>query len=62
MAKPKMTATTRAKLLAGLEAQMKVAEDRAAKAPNEQNLGYWAGVVDGLNRAFRYISTGEWET
>ena len=44
-----------------LEQQMKQASDAAAKAPNEQNLAYWAGVGDGLNRVYQFISTGKWK-
>jgi len=62
MAKPKMDRAVREDLLEDLETQMKTAQIRAANATNDNNLGYWAGVVDGLNKAYRYISTGEWET
>jgi hypothetical protein len=55
----------RASLLTEIEAEMEKAADRwrAAEADKFQlGQSYWVGVEDGLNKVFRYLSIGEWET
>lgn len=52
-------------LLTEIETEMEKAADRwrAAEADKFQlGQSYWVGVEDGLNKVFRYLSTGEWET
>jgi len=53
-----MDEKVRQELLQTLEAKMKEHEDRITNASAD----YFAGRVDGLNDAYRLLSTGEIET
>lgn len=59
MSKPKMPPDARKALLVALEQQIAVEERLTCKI---DKVGYRDGVADGINKAFRYISTGKWET
>jgi hypothetical protein len=57
-----MDEAVREKLLQILEAKMKEHAPRAAQEKNQQAADYFAGRIDGLNDAYRLLSSGEIET
>ena len=60
--KPKMDEEVRQKLLNILEEKMQEHGPRAANNKNPYAADYFAGRIDGLNDAYRLLSTGEIET
>jgi hypothetical protein len=59
MGKPEMEDEVRARLLDAIDDRLAL---YTAKAANHDDVGFWDGRLSGLNDAYRYIATGEWET
>ena len=62
MSKPRIDKDVREKLLQILEAKMKEHAPRADQEKDQQAADYFSGRIDGLNDAYRLLSTGEIET